>query len=248
MKISGNTVLIVGGTSGIGLELALRFHKAGNQVIIAGRRRRLLDQITAEHAGIEAEPVDITDAESVQRLFTDVTAAHPELNVLVAMAGIMEGENVLDPESIETAERAIATNLLGPIRLVHTFAPHLTEREDAAILTVTSGLAYVPLAATPTYSATKAAVHSYTESLREQLRETSVQVIEIAPPLTRTSLMGERTDSDHAMPLDEFASETMHLLETRPDARQILVDRVKPLRYAEVEGNYDRIFAALAAS
>lgn len=117
---------------------------------------------------------------------------------------------------------------------------------DAAILTVTSGLAYVPLAATPTYSATKAAMHSFTESLREQLRETSVQVIEIAPPLVRTSLMGEGTDNDNAMPLDEFTAEVMGLLESQPDAAQILVERVKPLRFAEADGTYEKVFASLA--
>ncbi|WP_026931765.1 SDR family oxidoreductase [Glycomyces tenuis] len=243
MKITGNTVLIAGGTSGIGLELALRFHQAGNKVIVAGRRREALDAIAAEHRGIETEQFDITDNASIRRLFETVTAKHPRLNALVAMAGIMRPEPVLDSGSLETAERTVETNLLGTIRLVHAFAPFLTDRPHAAILTVTSGLAYVPLAATPTYSATKAAVHSYTESLREQLRETSVQVIEIAPPLTRTRLMGEGTDNDRAMPLDEFASEVMGLLESEPEARQILVERVKRQRWAEVDGTYDEIFA-----
>jgi short-subunit dehydrogenase involved in D-alanine esterification of teichoic acids len=128
----------------------------------------------------------------------------------------------------------------------HTFAPFLTQQPDATILTVTSGLAYVPLAASPTYSATKAAMHSYTEALREELRDTSVQVIEIAPPLVRTSLMAEGTDNDGAMPLDEFIGEVMGLLESEPDAAQILVERVKPLRFAEVDGTYDKVFAALA--
>jgi short-subunit dehydrogenase involved in D-alanine esterification of teichoic acids len=245
MKTTGNTILIAGGTSGIGLELARRFHAAGNKVIVAGRRRDRLDEI-AERDGIEGELLDITDEASVQSLFTTVTAKHPELNAIIAMAGIMTAEQVLDPDSLDIAERTIATNLLGPIRLVHAFAPFLAGQPEAAILTVTSGLAYVPLAATPTYSATKAAMHSFTESLREQLRGTSVQVIEIAPPLVRTGLMGESTDNDNAMPLEEFISEVMGLLESQPDAAQILVERVKPLRFAEVDGTYQKVFAALA--
>src|SRR5690606_290778 len=244
MKLKGNTVLVAGGTSGIGLALAVRLHEAGNKVIVAGRRRDRLERIAAEHEGIEGEVVDVTDEASVRRLLATVTAKHPELNVLVAMAGIMTTERVLDPESLAIAEWTVATNRLGPIRLVHAFAPVLTGRPEAAILTVTSGLAYVPLPSSPTYSATKAAVHSYTESLRVQLRDTSVQVIEIAPPLTRTSLLPGATDGVYAMPLDEFVDETMSLLESRPDAHQILVERVKRQRFAEARGSYEEVLAA----
>lgn len=248
MKTTGNTILVAGGTSGIGLALALRLHEAGNQVIVAGRRRDRLDQITAEHPGIEGEVLDITDKASIQRLYETVTAKHPQLNAVVAMAGVMSWERVLDRDSLDLAERTVTTNLLGPIRLVHAFAPFLTQQPDAAILTVTSGLAYVPLAGSPTYSATKAGMHSYTEGLREQLRDTSVQVIEIAPPLVRTQLNGAASDNDSAMPLDEFIEEVVGLLESEPDAAQILVDRVKPLRFAEADGTYDKVFAALAAT
>jgi len=246
MQIKGNTILIAGGTSGIGRALAARLHEAGNQVIVAGRRQDLLDEIAAAHPGIEGEVFDVTDAGSIQQLRDAVTAKHPDLNVLVTMAGIMLPERILDPGAQEVAERTIATNLLGTIRLVHAFAPALTARPEAAILTVTSGLAYVPLPISPTYSATKAAVHSYTESLREQLRDTSVQVIEIVPPLTRTDLMGSGTNNDRAMPLEEFVSEVMSLLESQPDARQILVERVKRQRYAEANGTYDQVFAMQA--
>jgi short-subunit dehydrogenase involved in D-alanine esterification of teichoic acids len=245
MKTTGNTVLVAGGTSGIGRALAVALHAAGNQVIVAGRRRAFLDELAAAHPGVEGELLDITDGASIRQLFDTVTATHPELNAIVAMAGIMVPEKVLDPGSIEVAERTITTNLLGPIRLIHAFAPFLVAQPEAAILTVTSGLAYVPLPITPTYSATKAAVHSYTESLREQLRETSVQVIEIAPPLTRTALMGSE-NNERAMPLDEFVSEAMSLLESQPDAGQILVERVKRQRFAEATGTYDQVFAMQA--
>lgn len=247
MKTTGNTILIAGGTSGIGRALALRFHAAGNKVIVAGRRRELLDTITAEHGGIEGLVLDITDDASIRQLLDTVTTSHPDLNVIVAMAGIMQPESVLDPDSIGVADRTIATNLLGPIRLIHAFVPFLVRQPEAAILTVTSGLAYVPLPATPTYSATKAAIHSYTESLREQLRETAVQVIELAPPLTRTALMGSNTDNERAMPLDEFVAEAISLLESQPDARQILVERVKRQRFAEANGTYDEILARQAS-
>ena len=243
MKTSGNTILMAGGTSGIGLELALRLQRAGNKVIVAGRRRHLLGQIAADHPGIEGEVFDVADEESVKELFATVTAKHPELNVVVAMAGIMRPERVLEPESIDIAERTVATNLLGTIRLVHTFAPFLTGQSDAAIVTVTSGLAYVPLPISPTYSATKAAVHSYTESLRVQLRDTSVQVIELAPPLTATDLVFREADRQYALPLDEFADEVMDLLASEPDAHQILVKRVKRQRFAEANGNYDEVLA-----
>ncbi|MEV1333756.1 SDR family NAD(P)-dependent oxidoreductase [Micromonospora costi] len=245
MRIKGNTILMAGGTSGIGRALAVRLHEAGNKVIIAGRRRELLDEIAAEHPGIEGEVFDVTDPASIRRLAATVTATHPDLNVVVTMSGIMLPEKVLDPGSLDVAERTVETNLLGTIRLVDAFAPVLVRRPEAAIVTVTSGLAYVPMAITPTYSATKAAVHAYTESLREQLRETSVQVIELVPPLTRTTLMNSE-NNPRALPLDDFVTETMSLLESQPDARQILVERVKRQRFAEVTGDYDAVFAMQA--
>ncbi|MFC0507075.1 SDR family oxidoreductase [Micromonospora costi] len=245
MRIKGNTILMAGGTSGIGRALAVRLHEAGNKVIIAGRRRELLDEIAAEHPGIEGEVFDVTDPASIRQLAATVTAKHPDLNVVVTMSGIMLPEKVLDPGSLDVAERTVETNLLGTIRLVDAFAPVLVRRPEAAIVTVTSGLAYVPMAITPTYSATKAAVHAYTESLREQLRETSVQVIELVPPLTRTTLMNSE-NNPRALPLDDFVAETMSLLESQPDARQILVDRVKRQRFAEVTGDYDAVFAMQA--
>jgi short-subunit dehydrogenase involved in D-alanine esterification of teichoic acids len=190
MKTTGNTILLAGGTSGIGLGLAQRFHDAGNKVIVAGRRKELLDEITSTYKGIEGEVLDITDPASILGLYESVSTKHPDLNVVVAMAGIMEPE----------------------------------------------------LAITPTYGATKAGLHSFTESLRHQLRDTSIQVIELAPPLTRTALMGS-DNNERAMPLEDFLTETMSLLGSQQDARQILVDRVKRQRFAEATGTYDEVFA-----
>ncbi|SDH71291.1 SDR family oxidoreductase [Agrococcus jejuensis] len=240
MRIPGRTILMAGGTSGIGLALSLELQAKGATVIVAGRRQERLDAIRAEH-GLDGYVVDVTDAASIVALAERVTTEHPELDAIVTMSGIMQPEQIGTPGSLDLAERTIATNLLGSIRLVEAFLPHLLTRPEAAILTVTSGLAYVPLSATPTYSATKAGVHSYTEALREQLRETSVQVIEIAPPLTRTTL-NAGTDVDDALPLDEFVTEVVTLLETQPDAPQVLVERVKRQRFAVANGTYDEVF------
>lgn len=242
MRIPGRTILMAGGTSGIGLALALALQAKGATVIVAGRRQERLDAIRDEH-GLAGYELDVTDAASIAGLAERVTEEHPGLDAIVTMSGIMQPERVGEPGALELAERTIATNLTGTIRLVEAFLPHLRTRPEAAILTVTSGLAYVPLAATPTYSATKAGVHAYTESLREQLRETSVQVIEIAPPLTRTQL-NAGTDVDQALPLDDFVAEVVALLETEPDAPQVLVERVRRQRFAAADGTYDEVFAA----
>jgi uncharacterized oxidoreductase len=246
MNITGNTIFIPGATSGIGLGLALRLQAAGNTVIIGGRRTALLQQIATEHPGIDTIEIDTTNTDSIASAATELVERHPALNTLVAMAGIMEPEDLRDPTSIDVAERTITVNLLGPIRLVNTFLPHLLAQPHATIMTVSSGLAFVPLAATPTYSATKAAIHSFTESLRVQLATTTVQVVELVPPATQTTLMGQQ-DSPTAMPLEEFLDDVMHLLSTQPEANEILVERVKWLRHAEAEGRYHDVLGVLSA-
>lgn len=243
MKTTGNAIFISGGTSGIGLGLALRFHEAGNKVIVSGRRRALLDKIVAEHAGIEAVALDVEDPASISNAFTTVTSRFPELNVLINMAGIMQAENLLSGEDLQVAETTIATNLLGPIRLIHAFLPFLSNQDHAVIMNVSSGLAFVPLPATPTYSATKAAIHSFTESLRVQLADSKVEVLELVPPATQTTLM-DLDKNPHAMPLDDFLSEVMALLSTQSEATQVIVDRAKRQRFAVANGNYDEVLAA----
>jgi uncharacterized oxidoreductase len=245
MKTTGNTILITGATTGIGLGLARRFHEAGNTVIVAGRRKNLLDEIAARHPGIEALVLDVTDPMSIAAAAETVAGAYPELNVLVNNAGIQLPERVLDAGSLQVAEDTIATNLLGPIRMVNAFLPQLTAKDHAAIVNVSSGLAFVPLPITPTYNATKAAIHSFSESLRVQLADTSVQVIELVPPPVRTTLMGQE-DNEHAMPLEDFLAEAMTLLRTQPDAKEILVERVKFLRNAQADGTYDDVLAMLS--
>ncbi|KFG71311.1 SDR family oxidoreductase [Streptomyces mutabilis] len=249
MKMTGNTILITGGTSGIGLGLALRLHEAGNKVIVAGRRKELLDDITAEHPGIDALVLDVADPDSIARAHETVAASHPGLNVLVNNAGIMRLENLLDPTGLPVAEDHVTTNLLGTIRMTYAFLPLLVGKDDAVIMNVTSALAFVPFPRTPTYSATKAALHSFSESLRIQLAgaDADVQVIEVAPPGVRTALMGQE-DNDHAMPLDDFLTETLGLLRDKPDAKEIVVESARFIRDAVATGSYDDVLAMIASS
>lgn len=242
MKTSGNTILITGGTSGIGLGLALRFHKAGNKVIVAGRRKEMLDRITTEHAGIEAVVLDVADGASIIRASEAIAARYPELNVLINNAGIMHWEDVRDPDYLQIAEDTIMTNLLGSIRMVYAFLPQLSKKSDAAILNVSSALAFVPFPSSPTYSATKAALHSFTESLRVQIADEPIQVIEIVPPGVRTTLLGQQQD-ENAMPLEDFLSEAMTLLQVTPEAQEIVVERAKPIRDAAANGAYNNLLA-----
>ncbi|MBB4689713.1 SDR family oxidoreductase [Amycolatopsis jiangsuensis] len=249
MDISGNTIFIPGSTSGIGLALALELQAKGNTVIIGGRRTALLERLAAEHPGLDTVEIDTADAASIQAAAKEVLAKHPDLNVLVAMAGIMRVEDWHRPESfLESAEAVVTTNVLGPIRLIAAFVEHLRTRPDATILTVSSGLAFTPLKVTPSYNASKAAIHMLSESVRLQLADTSVKIVELEPPAVRTALLPGQEESEFAMPLDEFVSEVMTLLETRPDAREIQVERVKFLRYGEARGDYDQVVAALNAA
>ncbi|MGA5449095.1 SDR family oxidoreductase [Streptomyces umbrinus] len=245
MKMTGNTILITGGTSGIGLGLALRLHEAGNKVIVAGRRKELLDRITSEHPGIEALALDVADPASIARAAESVATNHPQLNVLVNNAGIMLPENLLDPASLPIAEDHVTVNLLGTIRMTYAFLPLLEDKKDAVVMNVTSALAFVPLPITPTYNATKAALHSFSESLRVQLTARDVQVIEVAPPGVRTTLLGQQ-DDENAMPLDDFLDETLALLHDHPDAKEIVVERAKFVRHAEANGTYDDVLTMLA--
>lgn len=246
MKSTGNTILITGGTSGIGLGLALRLKDAGNKVIVAGRRKELLDEITADHPGIDAVVLDIEDPASIAGARDTVATKHPDLNVLINNAGIMLHESVLDPSGLEIAEKHVMINLLGTIRMTYAFLPQLVSKPDAVVVNVTSSLAFVPFPVTPTYSATKAALHSFSQSLRIQLAaDTGIQVIEVIPPSVRTTLLDQQ-DDDQAMPLDEFLDETLQLLADEPDAKELVVERARFLRDAEASGSYDVVLGMLS--
>lgn len=246
MLTTGNTILITGGGSGIGRGLAEAFHAKGNQVIIAGRRQSMLDAVVAANPGMMAYSVDMADADSIVAFAATVIAAHPGLNAVVNNAGIMVVEDLPGGDYLPIAESTIATNLLGPIRLTSALLPHLLVQPRATILTVSSGLAFVPMAATPTYSATKSAIHAYSVALRHQLRNTAVEVLEIAPPYVQTELMGSGQANDpSAMPLNAFIDETMTLLAGSPEHGEMLVQRVHPLRFAEQTGKFATMFGLL---
>lgn len=245
MQMTGNTILITGGGSGIGLGLAQAFHKLGNKVIIAGRRKETLAEAQAANPGMEGVTVDIADASDVKRFASEMTSRFPKLNVLINNAGMMKMEDATKP-NLADVEATIETNLVAPIRLTAALLPHLRKQPRSAVMTVTSGLAFVPMASAATYCATKAALHSYTVSLRYALRGSTTQVIEIAPPYVQTTLTGDQQANDPtAMPLNEYIDEVMTLFKTQPDAKEIIVERCKPLRFAAENNAFDATLSQL---
>lgn len=244
MDISGNTIFIPGATSGIGLALALALSAKDNTVIVGGRRAALLDDIQAQH-GLDTVLIDTSDPASITAATTEVVTRHPDLNVLVAMAGIMRTEDWRNPAFLADAEEIVTTNLLGPIRLIAALTEHLQSCPDATIMTVSSGLAFAPLRVTPTYNATKAAIHMLSESIRLQYAGTSVNVVELEPPSVATDLMPGHRESSFAMPLEDYIAEVMSLIEAQPDASEIQVERVKFLRYGEARGDYAKVVETL---
>lgn len=242
MQTTGKTILITGGGSGIGAALAHEFHGAGNQVIIAGRRQAALDAVVAAHPGMAAMTLDMEDAAGIIAFADKLVAEFPALNAVVLNAGVMIAEEGID---LAIAETTVATNLLGPIRLSHALLPHLRAQAAASLITVSSGLAFVPLAATPTYSATKAAIHSWSLAMRAQLAGTSVELIEIVPPGVQTDLMPGHAENADMMPLADYIAETMALLRQQPTPAEIHVERVKFLSEATQRGEFDQVFAML---
>jgi uncharacterized oxidoreductase len=251
MQLRGNTIFITGGTSGIGRGLAEAFHQRDNQVIITGRREERLNEICQRHPGMRYYTLDVTDAEAIQRVTRDVTAEFPQLNAVVNNAGVqmridfasaspLDGQNVL---------KEVNTNLLGAIRIAAAFIPHLGKQPGATLVNVSSGLAFVPLARFPIYSATKAAVHAWTLCLRHQVRGLGVKVIELIPPYVGTELGGpEKTAQSTGggrkpMPLDSFIAETIKELET--DADEIAIADAKNLVAVACAPTVRKVFSAM---
>lgn len=235
MQLNGNTIIITGGGSGIGRALAHRLHDLGNRIIVAGRREAALNETAAGREGIQTLTLDADDPASIAAFAARVTAEHPAVNVLINNAGIMRYEDAGRGRNLADAEAMVVSNLLGPIRLTDALVDHLSAQPNAAVINVTSGLAFVPWKKTPTYSATKAGLHAYTVALREQLKG-GVEVIELAPPAVQTDLTPGQSTRAGYQPLDAFADEVIELLRTDPHSPEILVQNVHPLRFAERDG------------
>ena len=244
MNTAKDTLLITGGGTGIGRAFAEALHAKGANVIIAGRRADVLEQVCAANPGMAFDTVDVADAGSITAFAARVIATHPDLNAVISNAGVMKVED-LSAGTFDhgIVDETVAINLLGTIRLAAAVLPHLLTKPSASFVTVSSGLAFVPLAATPTYSATKAAIHSWTQALRTQLAGTSVKVIEWAPPGVATDLMPGHADDPRSMPLADFTAESLGLFEA--GEAEVMVERVKFLSEAERRGDYAAVYEAL---
>lgn len=227
MKLTGNTVFITGGGSGIGRGLAEALHKLGNQVIISGRRAERLQATIDANPGMQAVALDITDPADIKAVAAKLIADHPGLNVLINNAGIMLPDGADGPVDDELLSATVETNLLGPIRMTSALIEHLKTRDGAVVANITSVLGFVPMAIAAVYSATKAAMHSYTLSQRYLLRDSKVSLIEIAPPWVRTELMNS-SEEERAMPLEAFIAGAIEQLGT--DANEILVGQAVGMR------------------
>jgi uncharacterized oxidoreductase len=244
MRPTGNTILITGATSGIGRALAEDFHQRGNHLIIAGRRQDMLDEITAANPGMHGMQLDIEHEHSIDSFASRIREQFPELNVLINNAGISRRENLtVRNTDISVSRSIVMTNIVGTLGITAALLPTLLQQPSSTILTTSSGLGFVPFAQFPTYSASKAFLHSWIQSLRFQLRDTSVEVLELIPPYVQTALAGPHAATDpHAMPLADYVAEVMQFFDN-PDSPggEILVERVKTLRFA-AKNDYDRIF------
>ena len=235
MNHTENTIFMTGGASGIGRALAHRWHDLGNKVVIAGRRRDALEEAVAGRPGMTFYELDVTNPAEIATVTAQLIAEHPDVNVLVNCAGVSGAEDPTSARDLSHGEKILDTNFLGPVRMIDALVDHLKGRPAAAIVMVSSGTGFVPYPAAPTYSASKAALHSYTLSLRALLKDT-LQVIEIIPPQVATDLMDGLKDSPYSVPLEKFADDVMAQLLAHASEDEIIVDEVKPFRYSERDG------------
>jgi uncharacterized oxidoreductase len=227
MKLTENTVFITGGGTGIGKGLAGEFHKRGNTVIIAGRRKERLEETVREFPGMHYVVLDAENPENIKSVAKQLIKDFPKLNVLINNAGVMQFDDLSTEVDDKILTSTIAINLFGPIRVTSAFIEHLKKQTPAYILNVSSVLAFMPLTAAGVYCVTKAAMHSYSLSLRYKLKNSSVKVLEVIPPWVQTDLINSN-EEPRAMPLKPFIAQTMEALST--DAHEILVEIARPLR------------------
>lgn len=248
MQTTGNTILITGGTSGIGRGLAEEFHKLGNKVIVAGRRQNLLDEIAAANPGIEGLRLDLEDSNALKKFAETVRQKYPQLNVLINNAGKAQFENWTDgTPDMNEIKSILHTNVTSVIELTAELLPTLKKQKNATMITTTSGLAFVPLTKAPTYSATKAFLHSWLQSLRYQLQG-EVEVLELAPPYVQTELGGQaQLEDPRAMPLKDYIAEVMAIFKKsdKENDGEILVESVKELLGSVRNNQYDKAFTEI---
>ncbi|MEA3537002.1 SDR family oxidoreductase [Rhizobium sp. CC-YZS058] len=242
MNFRDATILITGGNSGIGRGLAEALADLGAKIIITGRDKDRLDDVVQANPGMSAYELDVTSSLGINTFAAQVTTEHPELNAVIHNAGILAYESVLGGYDMETVEKVVLTNLIAPIGLTSALLPHLRAMPEAAIVTVSSGLAFVPLASASAYSASKAGMHSWSQSLRHELRSTNISVVEIAPPLVATELTPGQSRNPHAMPLDAFIEEAVGLLCADVTPEEVIVQRAIPQRTAERAGQFKKVF------
>ncbi|AZH30479.1 MULTISPECIES: SDR family NAD(P)-dependent oxidoreductase [Paenibacillus] len=223
MKLTGNTIFITGGGSGIGRALAEALHNLGNKVIISGRRKERLEETIKANPGMSAVELNVQDPASIKATAKQLIEEYPDVNVLINNAGIIQSDDAAGVIDEDVLISTVTTNLLGPIRLTSAFIEHLKAKEEAVVINTTSILGFVPLATTAIYSATKAALHTYTLSQRYMLKDTSVKVIEIVPPWVQSNNVEPR-----AMPLDSFIDATIKIL--GKDTDEVLVEEAKMFR------------------
>jgi uncharacterized oxidoreductase len=245
VKVTGNTVLITGAGSGIGLGFAEAFAARGDDVIAVIRSPERAE--IAARKGLAVELADVSDLASIRALADRVSIRYPSLNVLINNAGLSAFEKILEGVDTDLQEAIVVTNLLGYIRVSQSFLPLLLKCAGATIMNVSSALAFVPNAQNPTYCSTKAAIHSYTQSLRYQLKDTPVEVIEIIPPYVQTTMLGDRQAHDpHAQPLDAYIAQAMKILEANPQVREVVTEQALALRHA-ADGGPDKYAAVYKA-
>jgi uncharacterized oxidoreductase len=234
MKQTGNTIFITGGGSGIGRGLAEALHKRGNHVIISGRRKDRLAETTRANPGMQSVELNVEDPASIAAVAKTLIAEYPKLNVLINNAGIMQIDDAAGVLDEAVLLSTVTTNLLGPIRMTSALIEHLKKQESATVINVSSVLGFVPLAMSAVYCSTKAAMHSYTQSMRYKLRGSSVTVLELIPPWVQTELMNS-THDPRAMPLAPFIEETINVLGT--DTEEVLVERAQTILDNSRPGN-----------
>jgi uncharacterized oxidoreductase len=239
MKLEKKTVLITGGTSGIGLELAKQLLQRGNTVIVTGRDQEKLDATKRALPGIHTLQSDVSDSRAIAALSASVLAQFPALDVLINNAGVMRNLDLNQVRDLNDVTREIEINLNGPVRMVQQFLPHLKTRKGALIINVSSGLAFIPFPASPVYCATKAAIHSFTQSLRVQMEGKGVTVVELAPPAVETPLLrgefaeemkGQKGMDVTALAKSAIAGIEAGKLEIRPGLANVLkaMSRIAP--------------------